>query len=147
MSAKHKQKFTLHEDDRGARLTIWGKTPQEVFSCALAGIAAYTLGREEPGREPERDSVVQVQEIRAEAVDINSLLIEFLSDVLARQEMDNLVFQSASFPEFGDNFLRGEIRGIPFDQRERRVRAVGYDTVDVRKNEKGMYECTLVLEA
>ncbi len=144
MASSQKQKFILHENDQGVRLTVWGKTPKEVFSCALAGIAAHTIG-ESPAPARERDFVSQ--EIRARAVDINSLLVEFLSEVLARQEMDNVVFSSALFSEFGENFLSGEIRGIPMDRNQHRVRAIGYDTVDVHKNEKGVYECTLVLEA
>lgn len=126
------------------RMKVWGKTLQELFKNALCGMAFYL--------KPE---VLQLakkvkhlkQQIRVEAVDINSLLVEFLSEVIAQSDINNVVFTSVSFQEFGENFLEGILSGSNVERFEKDIKAVSYHEVDVKKNpETGFFETMLVFD-
>ena len=87
------------------------------------------------------------RDIRVDAVDPNSLLVSFLSEVLTHTDMEGAVFIRAAFDALGDNFLEGKITGIPVDNMEREIRAVSYDTVEITKNhETGLYESEITFE-
>lgn len=126
------------------RLRVWGKTLKDLFENALAGVAFYLV--------PDLESLARTgkkvgQAIRVEAIDINSLLVEFLSEVLAQSDIKNVVFTAANFKEFGENFLDGELVGVRTDGFEKDIKAVSYHEVDVRKNpDTGFFETILVFD-
>ncbi len=140
-----KEGFDIEPHALGARIRVCAKTPQNVFLHALKGMASYLcpdvlLAAKKGEHAPAL--------LRVEAVDINSLLISFLSEVLGKTEMNGVIFTHAEFHEFGDNFLEAEIAGVPIDQMEHAVKAVSYDGVDVKKDQKkNFYECSIILEA
>lgn len=139
-----KEGFALEPHAMGAHIRIFAKTPQDVFLHALKGMASYLKSDVLSAAKKEE----RVQErLRVEAVDINSLLIAFLSEVLGKTEMDGVVFTHADFPQFGENFLEADIAGVRADGIENEVKAVSYEGVDIKKSRaKHLYECSIVLE-
>jgi len=126
------------------RMRVWGKTLKDLFRGALEGVASYL--------KPDFFSLVKRiprtrKAISAEAVDINSLLVAFLSEVVAQSDIHNMVFTGATFKELGENFLEGELLGVPVDEFEHDIKAVSYHEVDIKKNpETGFYETMLVFD-
>ncbi len=85
------------------------------------------------------------ERISVEAVDINSLLVSFLSEVLTRATMLNAVFTSLSLQRFGDSFLEGHLAGVAVESFDREIQAVEEGAVDIKKNpETDLYETKLV---
>ena len=137
-------RFEITPAEERISVRVWGRTLPELFSHALEGMA-HCLAPAALGSS-KRIKKVRLR-ITAEAVDINSLLIEFLSRALTHATMSGAVFTSARFVTLGDNFLEGEIAGIPAAGAEREIRAVSYEGVDVRKNrDSGLYEAALTFE-
>ncbi len=126
------------------RLKVWGKDIKELFLSALRGMA-FCLKPE--ALELAKKHLDEKKEIIVEAVDIHSLLIEFLSEVIAQSDTLNTVFTDASFKKFGENFLEGVIRGKKAEGFEKEIKAVSYHEVDIKKNpETGLYETILVFD-
>lgn len=124
---------------------VWGHTLQELFQNALRGIAAFMSPAS--AASPAAGKKI-THAIRAEAVDVSSLLVEFLSHALAEAETRGIVFTAAAFRAFGENFLEAELAGTPAGDTDMEIRAVSYADVDITKNpDTGMFETTLVLEA
>lgn len=126
------------------RLRVWGKNLSDLFAGALSGVAFYVR----PDIEALARSGKKVkQAIRVEAVDISSLLVEFLSEVVARSDIQNIVFTAVKFGRFGENFLEGELSGVAADGFEKEIKAVSYHEVDIKKNpETGFFETILVFD-
>lgn len=138
------QKFELVPEDIGMRLHVRGKTCRELFRNALVGVAAYMKSDAVALSKNQQN---EREEISIETPDLNSLLVDFLSGVIAHADSRSAVFTGITFKKFGENFLSGELTGIPADGSVREIRAVSYSDVDIRKNQKtGLYEATLVLE-
>lgn len=125
-------------------MRIWGRKLEELFHSALHGLA-FLLG---PAvLQMARKGLSERQPIRIEAVDINSLLIEFLSEVVARSDTTGAVFPAVVFKKFGENFLEGEVLGVKVDGFEKYIKAVSYREVDIKKNpETALFETTLAFD-
>ena len=123
---------------------VSGKTPRELFRNALAGVASYMKPDAAVLSKNRRQ---EKEDIMIETVDLNSLLVDFLSGVIARADSRGVVFTNVVFKKFGENFLSGELAGAATDRFENEIRAVSYSDVDIRKNpQTGLYEAALVLE-
>ena len=139
-----KKGFEFISETAGVRMRAWGKTLQELFCNSLSGMASCVKSGI---LETKKKEQTVVQNIRVEAVDIASLLVEFLSSAVAHADAHTAVFVGATFNHFGENFLEGTLRGIPVEQFDTGIKAVSYRDVNVAKNlETGMYETVLVFE-
>ncbi|MBI4224826.1 MAG: archease [Candidatus Sungbacteria bacterium] len=141
--AAHK-KFEIIPEDIGVRMRVQGKTCRELFRNALAGLAAYM----KPDAASLSKSRQQAkEEISIETVDLNSLLVDFLSGVIGYADGRGAVFTGITFKKFGENFLSGELNGVVTDQFDNEVSAVSYSDVDIRKNPKTrLYEAIVTFE-
>lgn len=129
-------------DTPDVRMRIRGRTMEELFRNALHGVASYMS----PGPIKTRGGRI-AEAIMVRAVDINSLLVTFLSEALARAEGRDALFTTATFRAFGEDFLEAELAGIAMDDRMRDVRAISYQDVDIKKSpETGFFETDLILE-
>lgn len=126
------------------RIRVWGKTLEELFRAALRGMVSYWKPE---ALEKNKRELKEKKEIKIAAPDLTSLLIVFLSEVIAQADILNTVFIDAIFKKFGENFLEGELRGVKVDGFDKDIKAVSYHEVDIKKNlETGMYETILVFD-
>lgn len=142
---KNYQEFEiLAQDDGDTRLVVRGKTIQELFQNALRGVMSFLWPR---GAVTAPAGKKITQEIRVEAVDLSSLLVEFLSRVIAEADERGVVFTAAAFRAFGEDFLEADLIGASAEDTAVEIRAVSYADVDIKKNaETGLFETALVLE-
>ncbi|OGZ98578.1 MAG: hypothetical protein A3C07_03925 [Candidatus Sungbacteria bacterium RIFCSPHIGHO2_02_FULL_47_11] len=137
--------FEILPNTADIRIKIWGRTLQELFCNALRGMAAFV----EPGTlDAARTALKEKWDIKVEALDLTSLFVKFLSEVIARSDTENTVYLGARFKKFGENFLEGKLLGIKVeDGFEKEIKAVSYQEVDIKKNsETGLYETVLVFD-
>ena len=138
------KKFEILPDDSGVRIRVRGKTVRDLFRNALLGVTSYMSPDVAAYAKSDRR---EHEEIAIDTVDINSLLVDFLSRVVARSDMRNAVFTGITFKKFGENFLSGQLTGVATDRFENEIRAISYSDVDIRKNPKTrLYEAMLTLE-
>lgn len=138
------KKFEILPDGFGVRMRVKGKTVRDLFRNALLGVTSYMVPDVMARAKSDR---LEHEEIAIDTVDINSLLVDFLSKVVARSDMRNVVFTGITFKKFGENFLSGQLTGVAADRFENEIRAISYSDVDIRKNPKtGLYETMLTLE-
>lgn len=126
------------------RLQVRGKTLEELFLHALNGLAAYLKPQT---AELKKSDMKEWLRIKVEAIDIATLLVEFLSKVLAESDLKNIAYAWATFEEFGENFLEGKIFGTKVDNFDNEIKAISFEEVDIRKDPaSGLYETVLILE-
>ena len=135
------QGFQLIADTHPVRISAWGKTINELFANSLRGMATLMKPTIFTARNSARKAT---QLLRVEAVDLNTLLVEFLSKVIGLSDIHNLVFTNVTFKNIGDNFLEAELSGVAADALEHEVKGVLYQEVDIKRNQQsGLYETTL----
>ena len=135
--------FELVPDENSLIVHVRGKTLEELFQNAVRAVASFlkdgaTLMKPEGGGEKHA--------IHIEAVDIHSLLVDYLSKIVADSDMYGRIFLNATFSKFGENFLEGELSGYPTETFDNEIKAVSYSDVDIHKTPAGYFEVSLAFD-
>lgn len=126
------------------RLQVRGKTLEDLFLHALGGMAFYLKPQTAQMKTRE---LKERSRIKAEAIDITSLLVEFLSQALAESDLKSTAYSLTAFEKFGENFLEGKIFGVKVDSFDNEIKAVSLEGVNIRKDQDlGLYETVLIFE-
>ncbi len=145
------KKFEVLENSPDIKLKIFGSSPKDIFKNAL-----HSLGFIQKPEIVEQSAVgAFIGRLRGkrmsydfsiESMDYNTLLVDFLSDVLLHSENQNAVFFEVKFKEFSENKITGRIYGLKADELKENVKAVIYHEVDIKQNESGQWESILALD-
>ena len=151
MKKERTEKFEVLEHTADLRLKVFGSSPKELFKNALYAMAYIqkpdiveqsTVGKiigRIRGRRAD-DSVA------IESMDYNTLLVDFLSEVLSRSDTQNAVFFDIKFTEFSELKIEGKIYGIKVDDFSKNIKAVTYHEIDIKETEPGKWESILVFD-
>ena len=151
MIKERQKKFEILEHAADIRFKIFGSSPKELFKNAV-----YALGHAQKPEIVERSTVgVLIGRLRGrhvsedfslESMDYNTMLIDFLSDVLSRSDAQNAVFFDVKFREFSEFKITGKIYGVKVDDFSKNIKAVTYHEVDVKEAESGKWQTQLVFD-
>lgn len=145
------QKFEVLEHTADVRIKVFGSSPKELFKNAL-----YALGYTQKPEIAEQSTVGRIigtirgrrvsEDFSIESMDYNTLLVDFLSEVLSRSDSQNTVFFDVKFKEFSELKIEGRIYGVKVDNFSEDIKAVTYHEVDVKEVEPGKWESLLVFD-
>lgn len=134
-------KILAHTAD--LRLQIFGHTEEELFQNAVSALASI-LGGEEIIKT--KKSPAGFEKIKAEAPDINSLLINFLNEVLTQSQINKKIYLRAKFLKFSPKNLEAQIFGFETGEFKKDVKAVTYHRAEISFNKRGIFEITVTLD-
>ena len=135
--------FQLLPHTADTRLSVTGKTMEELFQFALEGMAYIQKRRfcdQQHGLYFAED-IVQVK-----SGDITTLLIDFLSEVLTLSNINKTVYCSMLFHKFSNNELKATIKGNRVNYFDEEIKAVTYHEAEVKKNQRDQFETTIVFD-
>lgn len=145
------KKFEVLEQGADLRFKVFGSSPKELFKNAL-----YVLGYTQKPEMVEQSAVGAFigrlrgkrvyEDFLIESMDYNTLLVDFLSDVLSRSDSQNTVFFDVKFKAFSEDKIEGRIYGVKVDDFSKNVKAVAYDEVDVKEIKPGKWESLVVID-
>lgn len=129
-----------HTADKG--LKVEAENLQDLFKTSVQGLAH--LCREDLADSAETASESYIIDVEAE--DITGLLVDFLSEILTMSHIHRMVFLKAEIDQLEEKKIRSEIYGKKVDYFNEDIKAVTYHQADIRKNDKGNYETTIVFD-
>lgn len=107
------------------KLEIYGKNEEELFENSM--IAMF----KESGVRGNEEKIKR--EIGAEALDINSLLVAFLSEILYLSEINDEVYWKIKFNQFNERKINGELIGEKIQERGTLIKGVTFHDLSVEK--------------
>lgn len=122
------------------RLKAEGSTLEDLFCAGLEGMAEILKAR-----ITKQESRIR-KNIKIQSLDKTTLLIDFLSEVLAQSQIEKAVFTEAKFSTLFDRELEAEISGVHVEGFEEDIKAVTYHGAEIVKNERGNYEATILFD-
>lgn len=131
-------KFKILPHTADVRLKVIGKTKEELFKNALAGMAKI-LKKTAKEKKPIKTK------INIQSPDINSLLVDFLSEVLYQSQINHVIYGEAKFSKFSDNELEAEIFGFKIDEFDEDIKAVTYHELNIKKSPANDFFETIVI--
>lgn len=117
-------------------LHVWAPTLEELFRQAALGM--QSLMGVAPGRGPREE-----RRLRAQALDSESLLVWFLSEMLYLIEDESLAFDQIGISL--QDGLEARLVGSRCDPPQKIIKAVTYHNLNIRRTERG-YEAELVFD-
>lgn len=139
------KKYEILEHPAELRLRVYGKTIEELFINAAFALAE-TLRRDakEIFKNPELKT--KSSKLKAKSVDINSLLVDFLSEILAKSQINKCVYLVSDIKIDVSNFiLHASCVGFPIDHFDEDVKAVTYQDLNIQKID-GVWQMILVFD-
>lgn len=151
MVPKEVKKFEILEHTADLRVKVFGSSPRELFKNALSAMS-FTQ-KPEVFKQSKVGKIIgklrgrQLSEaISVESMDYNTLLVDFLSEVLSRSDSLNSVFFDIKFDNFSETELEGQVKGVRVDSFDEDIKAVTYHEVDIKEIEPGKWESLLVFD-
>lgn len=143
--------FEILEHKADLKIRAFGRDKKELFRNAMIGMFEGTKyerlhpPRRPPlkGRPPEEEIK---KEIKVSSPDLNSLLVDFLSEALYLSQVNREVYFEVKFKKFSDTEIKGELIGQKIERFNEDIKAVTYHSLDVHQQKDGTWEATVLFD-
>jgi SHS2 domain-containing protein len=119
------------------KVQAFSKTKEELFLNALKGMAEIL--------KPVPDSESVRRDIKVESIDLDNLLVDFLSEVLYLSQVNKEVYKNIKFISFNDKKLEGELIGDKIRSLGEEIKAVTYHGLEISQK-NGLYQATVLFD-
>jgi SHS2 domain-containing protein len=126
-----------HTADHAMR--IFGENLKELFVSAAEGMSSLMVA-DMSGIAGEIDKTIEL-----EAIDPESLLVEWLSELAYWAEAEMLIFKTFRIKHLTDNHLVASVTNKKMPALEKLIKAVTYHNLKIKKNQQGL-EVTIVFD-
>jgi SHS2 domain-containing protein len=134
------KKFEILEHKADLKIRVFGKTKEELFENAMVGMfkaAKY---------ETTKQLTTKQQKIEISSLDLPSLLVDFLSEVLYLVETKKLVFEKVEFKKFSENKIEAILIGKPLKRMGVHIKGVTYHDLDIHQEKDGTWQATILFD-
>jgi SHS2 domain-containing protein len=133
-------KYEILEHKADLKIRAFGKTREELFENAMVGM--FESANYQPTTHDKRFTT----KIKVSSLDLPSLLVDFLSEVLYLVETKKLVFQKIKFQKFTDNEIEAILIGRPLKRMGVHIKGVTYHDLDIRREKDGTWQATILFD-
>jgi SHS2 domain-containing protein len=131
--------FEEVEHTADAALRIFGSNLTEIFLSAAAGLT-HLMAADVSDISTEIEKSIEL-----DAIDAESLLVEWLSELTYWAESEMLVFKKFRIRKATATHLQAKIFGGKTSMLEKHIKAVTYHNLKIRRTSKGL-EATIVFD-
>jgi SHS2 domain-containing protein len=120
-------------------LRIFGENLKELFTSAAEGMTSLMVA-DASGVAGEIEKTIELQ-----AIDPESLLVEWLSELAYWAEAEMLIFSTFRIKNITANHLVASVMGGKMPTLEKLIKAVTYHNLKIEKNQQGL-QVTIVFD-
>jgi len=132
-------KFKILPHTADLKIQTYGKTKEELFLNMLKGMSEC--------QKPEiRNKEKIKREIKIKSIDLPSLLVDFLSEVLYLSQVNKEVYFGAKFKKFFDTEIQGNLIGQKVERFGEDIKAVTYHGLDIHQKKDKTWEATVLFD-
>jgi SHS2 domain-containing protein len=130
-------KILSHPSD--VRVQASGKTKEELFVNAAKGMTEVLRPKiRMPKSKCQR-------KIKVKSIDLNALLVDFLSEVLYLIQTNREIYNKIKFSKFSDIELEAELFGNKIESFGEDIKAVTYHDLKIEQK-NGLFETTVLFD-
>ena len=133
-----KLKFEILEHKADLKIRAFGKDKKELFENAMVGML------ESAKYEGEGEEIKQ--EVKISSLDLPSLLVDFLSEVLYLVETKKETYQKVNFKKLTKNEIEAELVGKKLKRMGVHIKAVTHHDLDIHQREDGVWEAIALFD-
>ena len=132
------KKFETLEHKADLKIKAFGKDLKELFENAMIGMfesAKYEGG----GKEIKK-------EIKVSSLDLPSLLVDFLSEVLYLSEVNHEIYNQIQFRKLTNKNIEGNLFGEKLKTIRVAIKGVTYHSLDIHQKKDKTWETTVLFD-
>ena len=133
------RKYEILEHKADLKIRAFGKDKKELFLNSMIGM--FEGARYEEEVKSQKSKV----KIRITSLDLPSLLVDFLSEILYLCETKKEVYQKVDFKKFTNNEIEATLIGKKLERMGVHIKGVTYHDLDVRQ-EKGTWQAVILFD-
>jgi len=134
------KKYEILEHKADLKIKVFGNTKEELFLNALLAMID-SMNPEIKNRDIETNRSVKI-----ESLDLSSLLVDFLSEVLYLSQINSEAYFKVKFSKFVDTELEGEISGNKAERFGEDIKAVTFHDLNIILSENKTWEATIIFD-
>jgi len=134
MLRERKKQFQIMPHTADVKIRAWGKNYPELFKNAMLGMMQILSPLATKFEIKNQKSKIK---IKVESQNINSLLIDFLNEVLYQTQVNREIYTNIKFLEFSKNKLVAQLLGSRRAKFSKDIKAVTYHGEGIKKTAEG----------
>lgn len=132
-------KYEILEHKADLKIRAFGKTKDDLFFNMLNGMSQ--------SQKPEIKIKEKIRrEIKIKSLDLPSLLVDFLSEVLYLTQVNREVYSDIKFKKFSDTELEGELLGQKVERFGEDIKAVTHHDLEINQKKDGSWETIILFD-
>lgn len=136
---KEVKKFEILEHRADLKIRVFGKTREELFRNALIAMSD-SLRPKIPNPKS------QISKIRIKSANLETLLVDFLNEVLYLTQVNKEVYNNISFKKISDTEIEANLSGQRVESFDEDIKAVTYHNLDVHQEKSGTWQATILFD-
>jgi len=122
------------------KIRVFGKTKEELFNNAMIGM--FKAAKYQKNLKSQKSKI----KIRVQSIDLPSLLVDFLSEILYLVEAKKLVFEDVEFKKFSENEIEAILTGKQLRRMGVHIKGVTYHDLDIHQEKDGTWQATILFD-
>jgi SHS2 domain-containing protein len=132
--------FEILEHTADLKVKVFGKTKKDLFENAMIGMLKAAKYQKKP---KSQNSKVK---IKIKSMDLPSLLVDFLSEILYLVETKKIVFEKIEFKKFKENEIEAILIGKPLKRMGVHIKGVTYHDLDIHQEKDKTWQATILFD-
>ncbi len=133
------KKFETISHSADLRFKVFGDDLKDIFQNAVLLLALISVAE-----LPLKLNIKK--ELTIDALDKESLLVDFLNEILTKMQVNKAVYPEAQIISLNENKISAVIFGAPINRFKEEIKAVTYYRVKINKNKEGLFETDLLFD-
>jgi SHS2 domain-containing protein len=136
---KLRTKYEILEHRADLEIRAFGRTKEELFLNIM-------IGMEESMRPTLKEEIERTKrEIEIKALDLPSLLVDFLNEVLYLVQTGREIYNKIEFSKFTDTEIKAELSGFKVERFGEDIKAATHHNLEI-KQDKNNLEVTILFD-
>ena len=132
-------KFKILPHIADLKIQAYGRTKEELFENAMIGMQSAL-------RAKVKSQKSKVKTLKIKSIDLNSLLVDFLSEINYLNEVNKEVYSDIKFTKFSDKELEGKISGNKVGSFGLIIKGITYHELDIHQEKNGTWQATVLFD-
>jgi SHS2 domain-containing protein len=124
------------------KMQFFGKTKEELFSNAAVGLGRQLLS-EKDAEQIELETAGE--EINLRAKNLESLLVDWLNEILARSDLNEKIYLNFEIDFLTDTSLEARIQGMKAAEKKIEIKAATYHDLKIEQLKNG-WQATVIFD-
>ena len=139
------KEYEVLEHPADLKIRAFGRTQEELFSNMMKGMISGL--RPEVKKSASRiQQVPEIRDIKITSLDLETLLIDFLSEILYLIQTNREVYSNIEFKKISNTELEADLSSQRVERFGEDIKAVTYYDLDIHQEKDGNWEATVLFD-